>query len=200
MVKPDNIAAILIGSLLPLGMVALTKGSMVSLVAPTKGSIMTMMSLVCLVAPTKAALATSCTGLGTEAWGRRGVAARLRSWLRSGVTLAGEGEVSSSLYDPLTREFLPHFAGHNDRLELDEDGEEEETNRRVVTIAQFGEDEGVVWQWRGRREEEGWLYWKQGEGKVIFLYPDLLTGLEGRWREEVLEEAREVRVVAERCR
>ena len=160
----------------------------------------TMLTLVSLVSPTSSSLVTSCTGVSSEAWARRGVAASLRSWLRSGVTVAGEGPVSSSLYDPLTRELLPHFAGHNDRLELDEEGEEEETNRRVVTIAQLGEEEGVVWQWRGRREEEGWLYWRKGEEKVIFLYPDLLTGLEGRWREEVLEEAREVRVVAERCR
>ena len=43
--------------------------------------------------------------------------------------------IQSRLYDPEEDEFVAHFAGWNDRVEYDEDGEEEEENRRVVTIA-----------------------------------------------------------------
>ena len=85
-------------------------------------------------------------------------------------------------------------------VEVDEEGEELETNRRVVTLGRVGEEGEGVWQWRGRREEEGWLYWREGEDKVIFLYPDLTTGLEGRWREGRMDDGREVLVVGQRCR
>ena len=43
----------------------------------------------------------------------------------------------SRLYDPADDEFVPHVAGWNDRVEYDEDGEELEENRRVVTIARL---------------------------------------------------------------
>ena len=43
--------------------------------------------------------------------------------------------IQSRLYDPEEDEFVAHIAGWNDRVEYDEDGEEEEENRRVVTIA-----------------------------------------------------------------
>ena len=45
--------------------------------------------------------------------------------------------IESRLYDPADDEFVPHVAGWNDRVEYDEDGEELEENRRVVTIARL---------------------------------------------------------------
>ena len=48
-----------------------------------------------------------------------------------------ENNIESRLYDPAEDEFVAHFAGWNDRVEYDEDGEEEEENRRVVTIARL---------------------------------------------------------------
>jgi hypothetical protein len=53
---------------------------------------------------------------------------------------------------------------------------------------------------------QGWLYGPvdpQGHftgPSITFLYPDLLTGLRGAFREGALEAAVEVEVVAERCR
>ena len=41
------------------------------------------------------------------------------------------------MYDPEEEEFVEHVAGWNDQVEYDEDGEEEEENRRVVTIARL---------------------------------------------------------------
>ena len=45
--------------------------------------------------------------------------------------------IESRLYDPADDEFVPHIAGWNDRVEYDDDGEELEENRRVVTIARL---------------------------------------------------------------
>ena len=41
------------------------------------------------------------------------------------------------LYDPADDKFVPHIAGWNDRVEYDDNGEEVEENRRVVTIARL---------------------------------------------------------------
>ena len=48
-----------------------------------------------------------------------------------------EDNIESRLYDPVEDEFVKHVAGWNDRVEYDEDGEEEEENRSVVTIARL---------------------------------------------------------------
>ena len=162
-----------------------------------------------LLLPSQASLSTSCSGRDSD-WSRRGVASALRSWLRSGVTEAGEGggagssegEVWSWLWDPLTETVHPHYAGYNDGVEEGEEGEEP-TNRRVVTVGKV--EDGLAWQWRGRTEAEGWLYGVlDGRGgleggQVTFLYPDLRTGLQGRWEDGLLQGAKEVTVVAERC-
>ena len=48
-----------------------------------------------------------------------------------------DDNVESRLYDPVEDEFMAHVAGWNDHVEYDEDGEELEENRRVVTIARL---------------------------------------------------------------
>ena len=48
-----------------------------------------------------------------------------------------DNNIENRLYDPVEDEFMEHVAGWNDQVEYDEDGEEEEENRRVVTIARF---------------------------------------------------------------
>ena len=48
-----------------------------------------------------------------------------------------DDNIESRLYDPADDEFVSHIAGWNDRVEYDEDGEELEGNRRVVTIARL---------------------------------------------------------------
>ena len=41
------------------------------------------------------------------------------------------------LYDPADDKFVPHVAGWNDRVEYDDNGEELDEIRRVVTIARL---------------------------------------------------------------
>ena len=48
-----------------------------------------------------------------------------------------DDKIESRLYDPADDKFVAHVAGWNDRVEYDEDGEESEENRRVVTIARL---------------------------------------------------------------
>ena len=65
--------------------------------------------------------------------------------------------------------------------------------------------QGKAWQWRSGRMLEGFLYGKvDQEGKftgdeITFLYPDLLTGLHGKFVDGEVQEARAVDIVAERC-
>ena len=85
-------------------------------------------------------LLTSCTHLtGEQPWNVESIGSQLRSWLRSGVTVMQQcddnDQIQSRLYDPEDDEFVEHVAGWNDQVEYDEDGEEEDENRRVVTIA-----------------------------------------------------------------
>lgn len=116
-------------------------------------------------------------------------------------------QIQSRLYDPEEDKFVEHFAGWNDQVEYDEDGEEEDENRRVVTIARFskGQPSGRVWQWVGRGELEGWLYFEHVNthlkgSQVLFLYPDLMTGLLGEWTGDKILRPKVVELVAERCR
>jgi len=119
-----------------------------------------------------------------------------------------DNDIESRLYDPADDKFVPHVAGWNDRVEYDDNGEELEENRRVVTIARFNEGRptGRVWQWVGRGELEGWLYFEDIKGthlrgsQVLFLYPDLTTGLRGEWTGEKIVHPKVVELVAERCR
>ena len=48
-----------------------------------------------------------------------------------------DDNIESRLYDPAEDEFEAHVAGWNDQVEYDDDGEELEENRRVVTIARL---------------------------------------------------------------
>ena len=83
---------------------------------------------------------TSCTHLtGVQPWNGNSAGSHLRSWLRSGVSVVEDNDdkIESRLYDPADDKFVAHVAGWNDRVEYDEDGEESEENRRVVTIARL---------------------------------------------------------------
>ena len=65
---------------------------------------------------------------------------------------------------------------------------------------------GKAWQWKSGRMLEGFLYGEvDQEGKftgdeITFLYPDLLTGLNGKFVDGEVQEARAVDILAERCR
>ena len=63
----------------------------------------------------------------------------------------------------------------------------------------------MAWQWKSDRMLEGFLYGEvDQEGKftgdeITFIYPDLLTGLHGKFVDGEVLEARAVDIVAERC-
>ena len=48
-----------------------------------------------------------------------------------------DNDIESRLYDPVDDKFVPHIAGWNDRVEYDDNGEELDEIRRVVTIARL---------------------------------------------------------------
>ena len=87
------------------------------------------------------------------------------------------------MFDPEDGVFTEHFAHFNDVMgQADHD---EETDRRVVTVATFvdGIPTGLTWQWKTRRMLDGFLYGEVNmQGKftgeeITFIYPDFLTGL-----------------------
>ena len=83
-----------------------------------------------------------------------------------------------------------------------------DANNGYVTIGVFKDDkpQGLAWQWKSERMLEGFLYGEvDEEGKftgdeITFLYPDLLTGLHGKFVDGEVKEARAVDILAERCR
>ena len=79
--------------------------------------------------------------------------------------------------------------------------------REVVTLGRFSQDKpaGLTWQWRSKRLAEGFLYGKVDDlGRftgpdILYLYPDMVTGILGTWRDGSLVEGRAVDITAERC-
>ena len=152
---------------------------------------------------------SSCSGRGVEKWNKVGISGRLLSWLRSIVTVPHDGHVQSRLHDRVTGRFLEHYAYYNDG-EIKENLQEEEKKleESVVTVGRFvgARPVGQVWQWRSRKVRDGFLYGNvtvNGEmtgDLVTFLYPDLVTGLRGKFVKGEMLEAVEVAVTGERCR
>jgi len=78
------------------------------------------------------------------------------------------------------------------------------TDARLVTAR--GKSPGhtqVIWQMVGREIRDGFLYgvgegWL-GTGNITFIYPDFSTGLQGYFEDGTLVQAREVRIIGERC-
>lgn len=91
---------------------------------------------------------------------------------------------------------------------------EEPWPRAVLTVAHFGpgglvaaRPRGLTWQRAGRYPRDGLLYGEVDAAtgrftgdNITFLYPDLVTGLRGTFRDGQLVAATEVRLVAARCR
>ena len=158
------------------------------------------------------AILSSCRADHDDHWNTSpatlGVAAK--SWLQSIVTVRAEGEgdsgsIQSMLYQPNTGEFTEHFAHYNDQMEGSHDVD---TDRKLVTIGTFVRNipTGLTWQWRSKRMAEGFLYGevdRRGQftnGEVVFVYPDFLTGLRGKFLHGVLVDATAVDIVGERCK
>ena len=118
---------------------------------------------------------------------------------------------------PLTGQFRTHFEWE-DRSDYEvthsrypQEGfslVDTDARKGYITVGFFQDEKprGLAWQWRSERMLEGFLYGEVDlEGKftgdeITFLYPDLLTGLHGKFLDGEVLEARAVDVVAERCR
>ena len=64
---------------------------------------------------------------------------------------------------------------------------------------------GISWQWRAKRKMEGMLYGRMDtEGRftgddIIFIYPDMLTGIRGQFRNGELVSGSAIDITGERC-
>ena len=81
-----------------------------------------------------------------------------------------------------------------------------------MTLRKFdiGSDDGVTsrgiaWQWLAKRKMEGMLYGKMDtEGRftgedIIFIYPDMITGIRGQFGNGELVSGSAVDIIGERC-
>ena len=118
---------------------------------------------------------------------------------------------------PLTGQFRTHFewedrsdyeVTHSRYPEEEFSLADTDARKGYVTVGFFQDEKprGLAWQWKSERMLEGFLYGEVDlEGKftgdeITFLYPDLLTGLHGKFLDGEVLEARAVDIVAERCR
>ena len=132
-------------------------------------------------------------------------------------TESGAESLAARRFYPLTGQFRTHFewedksdyeVTHNNYPEQDFTVADTDARKGYVTVGFFkdGKPHGLAWQWQSERMLEGFLYGEvDEEGKftgdaITFLYPDLLTGLHGKFVDGEVEEVRAVDVVAERCR
>jgi histone-lysine N-methyltransferase SETD7 len=109
------------------------------------------------------------------------------------------------VFDKHTRLYgpVPHSA-----LTTEYDEEDDERYVGGFTIGRFvgniPHPHGLMWQWRGGEIYHGFLYGKvDSQGRftgdnITFIYPDLETGLQGKFVNGELVEAHAVEIVAER--
>ena len=160
---------------------------------------------------------SSCTGRGVTGWNKnkRTISLEIRSWLQSMVSLRFDvrnnvDNVSSMLYSPRWNDessvtkFSKHTFGYNDVLSGDHT-DDNDSRRRTVSKFSQGLPTGLTWQWRSKRQIEGMLYGhvdlsgKFTGHKIIFIYPDFLTGIKGKFLDGELVSGVAVDVVGERC-
>ena len=126
--------------------------------------------------------------------------------------------MSSRRYHPGTEKFYRHWDGE-DKNDYDETPDNQSDWPENITVADTDADKGYVtiglfknnipqglaWQWKSERLLEGFLYGEVDEKgrftgeEVTYIYPDLLTGLHGKFLNGEVVEARAVDIVAERC-
>ena len=101
----------------------------------------------------------------------------------------------------------PTDTGVNDEEYEDEEVIDTDAEKGFVTIGHFVADKpvGKAWQWKHERLIEGFLTGSVDEngkfsGKdIIYIYPDLQTGLRGKFVDGEVAEARSVIITEERC-
>ena len=156
---------------------------------------------------------SSCTGRGVTEWNTEPATIKhsLQSWLLGTLTVLTTTEerealydgVVSRLYSPVNNTWAPHWPGVNS---LVSDILEDEA-RELITVSKFSQEKpaGLTWQWRSSKLLEGFLYGKVDDSgrftgpDILYLYPDMVTGILGTWSQGSLVEGRAVDVLAERC-
>ena len=169
---------------------------------------------------------SSCPPSGLTPWNDRNVGEHLRSWLKSVTTLfvkEDEDGLKSMRYYPLKGSYGAHFDTedvadfHDNPTDTGGPFEEEDlepprdtdAEKGFVTIGHFesGKPSGLAWQWRSERDLEGYLYGDLGASRgqgftgddILYVYPDFVTGLRGKFRNGEAVEVRSVVVTSERC-
>ena len=169
---------------------------------------------------------SSCPPSGLTEWNNRNVGRHLRSWLKSVTTVSvkeDEDGLKSMRYYPLKRSYGAHFdtedvadfhdnptdTGGPFEVEDLEPPRDTDAEKGFVTIGHFeaGKPSGLVWQWRSERDLEGYLYGDLGASggqgftgdDILYVYPDFVTGIRGKFRNGEAVEVRSVVVTSERC-
>ena len=169
---------------------------------------------------------SSCPPSGFTPWNNRNVGEHLRSWLKSVTTMSvkeDEDGLKSMRYYPLKSSYGAYFdtedvADFHDNPtntggafdeEVLESVKDTDAEKGCVTIGHFeaGQPSGLTWQWMSERYLEGYLYGdlKASRGRgftgddILYVYPDFVTGLRGKFRNGEAVELRSVVVTSERC-
>ena len=114
------------------------------------------------------------------------------------VNDAKEGGIQAMLYNPDTDLYSKLKSLNMEMHNLKE----------RITIGTFlnGSPRGLVWQWRGRRDVDGFIYGmvdRKGQLTgidITFVYKHLLTGFMVSFVDSVLKQVKAVNIVGERCR
>ena len=136
-------------------------------------------------------------------WKSENIPKSLKTWLIN--TKAGKVKDNAEIrmFDKKTRSYESDID-----YTIEDDDDNERSYKGGLTVGQFdGNDphpNSILWQWRGGEIFHGFLYGKVDSSgtftgdNIVFIYPDLLTGLQGRFRNGELEEAQAVKIVAHR--
>ena len=140
----------------------------------------------------------------SQPWNTEDIASSLRKWLvgvKSGKLK--NGGIQVRMFDPDTEvyEAVPEYA-----LAMEYEDDDQDRFRGGVTIGSFVGDKPheLTWQWKGGELYHGLLYGQVDSAgmytgdNITFIYPDLQTGLQGRFVKGELVEAHAVEIVAER--
>ena len=116
-----------------------------------------------------------------------------------------KGGIQVRMFDKHTGLYGPVL---HSALMMEYDEEEDERYVGGFTIGRFDgnipQPHGLTWQWRGGEIYHGYLYGKVDSlgrftgDNITFIYPDMETGLQGKFVNGELVEACSVEIVAER--
>jgi len=152
---------------------------------------------------------SSCTGRGSgDTWNREpGSGARVESWLGSAVTVRHPTMARSWWYDTKKGDFTKH-SSQADKviyLETSKDFYDDQFFMILGSSEEAGKPVGLALARRSNDPTDGWLYGVvDAEGQftgdeITFLYPDLETGLQGKFKNGEIVSAKAVKVVGTRC-